>query len=229
VTYVSQFEDGLWVTLEIFFGAALLGIVLSIVVGGARLSPRGSVRRAAWVYVEFLRGISALVLLFWIFYALPALGLRLSPRVAGVVALGMYISAYGAEVVRSAIVAVPASQTEACVALHFSPWQRYARVIAPQAFAIALPSGGNLGIELLKGTSLVSLITLGDLTFHVQILKAALGHTTVLFLTLLAIYFVLGLCITTTTRLLERWATRHLRTSTGRRATLPAAEVRTPL
>jgi ABC-type amino acid transport system permease subunit len=63
---------------------------------------------------------------------------------------------------------------------------------------------------------LVSLVTLGDLTFHVQILKASIGHSTGLFTALLAIYFVLGLFITTATRLLERWATRHLRVTPRR-------------
>src|SRR5690606_3067203 len=118
------------------------------------------------VYVEFARGVSAIILLFWMFFALPPLlGVNFTPLIAGVLALGINMGAYGAEVVRGGIQAVPVGQTEAGIALNMTERQRLTQVILPQAVPVILPPFGNLMIEILKGTALVSLITLSDLAF----------------------------------------------------------------
>lgn len=208
--YAPQLAEGLKITLEVTVLAALLGLILSVVVGAARRSSIAAVRAVARVYVEFFRGTSALVQLFWIFFALPAFGISLTPLQAGVIGLALNASAYGAEVVRAAVGAVPRTQTEAALALHMSAWHRYRYVLAPQAAAVALPPFGNLLIELLKNTSLVSLVTLSDLTFKAQTLRAATGHTELLFTTLLVTYFVVATILLTLMRLLERHLARHM-------------------
>jgi polar amino acid transport system permease protein len=215
--YIPQLADGLVVTLQVTALGAVLTLVLSVLVGSARLSPSRPVRVAGRIYVEFFRGTSVIVQLFWIFYALPVLGVRLSPLDSGVVALGLNTSAYGAEVVRAVVVALPRSQIDAAMSLHFSALQRYRYVLGPQALITALPPMGNLMIELLKNSSLVSLVTLADITFKAQSLRAATGHTAELFVMVLIAYFVIALVITGMMRGAERYATRHLRASSPTR------------
>src|SRR5690606_21692695 len=120
------------------------------------------------VYIEIFRGTSLLVQIFWIFYVLPLFGLTLDKFIAGFIAVGMDLGAYGAEVVRGAIQAVPKGQHEAARAINMAPWTRMRRIILPQALLIMLPPWGNLLIELLKGTALVALIAVTDLMFEAK-------------------------------------------------------------
>ncbi|MGA7280454.1 MAG: ectoine/hydroxyectoine ABC transporter permease subunit EhuC [Acidimicrobiia bacterium] len=169
----SNLLRGTVVTIQVLLGSIALGTIMSLVFGVARLSVKRWVRSAALVYIEFARGISAIILLFWIFFALPILfGLpSMPPMLAGILALGLNMGAYGAEIVRGAIQAVPKGQTEATIALNMSASQRLRHVVLPQAIPIILPPYGNLSIEVLKGTALVSLITLSDLAFETQKLR----------------------------------------------------------
>lgn len=204
--FLPTLLEGAWVTLKITAGAAVLGLVCAFAGGLAGVSGNTAARAASRVYVEFFRGTSALVQLFWLFFALPLVGIRFEPLFAGIVALGLNIGSYGSEVVRGAIQAVPRSQYEATVALNMTGYRRMRSAILPQALVGMLPPFGNLMIELLKGTSLVSLITLSDLTFRAQILRQTTGETATIFLVVLAIYFVMAYCITLGMRWLERRA-----------------------
>ena len=195
---------GLLVTLELAVAGALLAIVVSVLAGLGRISHRAPVRWMARSYIELFRGTSALVQLFWVFFALPMFGVDLGPRMAGIVVLGLNTGAYGAEVVRGAINAIPVGQYEASTALNLTARQRTWRVILPQAFVAMLPPFGNLLIELLKNTALVSLITISDLTFVGQQLRAETLRTVEIFGLILAIYFVVALCLTMLIRRLER-------------------------
>lgn len=195
--------EGLVVTLQVLVGSFLLGTLLSLIFGIGRLSDRAWVRRLSSVYVEFARGASAIILLFWMFYALPILfGIRgWSAMTAGILALGINMGAYGAEIVRGAVKSVPKGQSEAATALNLSNTQRLRHIVLPQAVPVILPPFGNLTIEIMKGTSLVSLITLSDLAFEVQKLRvnsvviSDSATTPVLYLNVLAIYFLLAFLI----------------------------------
>lgn len=210
----ARLWEGTVVTLQVFGAATVLGTVLSLIFGVARLSNRRSVRALASVYVEFARGISAIILLFWTFLALPQLlGIRLSPFLAGVLALGANMGAYGAEVVRGGILAVPKGQTEATIALNMTDVQRLRHVVLPQAIPVILPPFGNLTIEILKGTALVFLIALSDLLFEIDKLRTnavVIGgaSTPVLFLNGLVIYFVIAQVLSTIFGWLERRVNR---------------------
>lgn len=197
--------QGAAVTLQVTALSMVVAFVLSFAAGFARLSRIKSIRIASSVYVEVFRGTSLLVQLFWLFFALPLLGIELTALVAGVMALGLNYGAYGSEVVRSAILAIPKGQTEASIALNMSPWLRMRRVILPQALAIMLPSFGNLAIELLKGTSLISLITMADLTYQGMILRTFdSSRTFEIFGLILVMYFVMAYPLTLFMRWLER-------------------------
>lgn len=202
--------DGAGVTISVWFLAALLAVPVAIVAGAARLSRLPLVRMLAGVYIEFFRGTSALVQLFFLFFVLPFFGLPLSPFAAGVLALGLNEGSYGAEVVRGALQAVPKGQREAATVLGMSRWARFRRVIFPQALVLILPPAGNLAIDLLKLTSLVSLVTLSDITFEGQQLRLSAGDPLAVFGVLLVIYFVLATLIAAGFRVLERRARRGL-------------------
>jgi len=197
--------QGAVTTLKVTVLSMGVAFLLSFVAGFARLSRRKSIRLVSSVYVEVFRGTSLIVQLFWLFYALPLLGIELTALAAGVAALGLNYGAYGSEIVRSAILAVPKGQTEAAIALNMSPMLRMRRVILPQAMVIMLPSFSNLAIELLKGTSLVSLITMADLTYQGMILRTFdASRTFEIFGLILLLYFVMAYPLTLMMRWLER-------------------------
>lgn len=192
--------NGTWVTIQVLLGSIALGAFMSLIMGVARLSVRRWIRQGALVYIEFARGISAIILLFWIFFALPILfGMgSMPPMLAGILALGLNMGAYGAEIVRGAIQSVPKGQTEATIALNMTDRQRLRHVVLPQAIPIILPPFGNLTIEILKGTALVSLITLSDLAFEAQkirinnVISSDPVATPILYLNVLVIYLILA-------------------------------------
>jgi polar amino acid transport system permease protein len=193
------------VTIELTLGAAVLGVVVSFAAGLARLSSRRMFRLLAGFYIEVFRGSSALVQLFSWYYVLPLLGVTLSALPTGVLALGLNVGAYGAEVVRGAIIAVDPRQREAAIVLGMSPGLAMRRIILPQAFYGMLPPFGNLAIELLKGTALVSLIGLTDLTFAGnQIVQLKYDLTTEVYLIILVAYLVLAQPLAFLTKWLER-------------------------
>ena len=191
--------DGAWVTLQILFYAFVLGVVLSLIFGVARLSDREWVRGGALVYVEVARGISSIVLLFVIAIAVPIL-LDVEQRslvMLASIALGLNMGGYGAEIVRGSIQAIPRGQTEASIALNLSSTQRLRHVVLPQAMRIILPPMGNLTIEILKGTALVSLVGLRDIMratdiINNQRLTGSTADITVVFVNTLVIYFILA-------------------------------------
>jgi polar amino acid transport system permease protein len=206
--------DGALITIQILVYSFVLGVVLSLIFGVARLSEREWVRGAAFGYVEFARGISSIVLLFIIAIAIPILfdiG-QASLILLASIALGLNMGGYGAEIVRGAIQSIPKGQTEATIALNLTPTQRLRYVILPQAMRIILPPMGNLTIEILKGTALVSLIGVTDLLQSTRNVRqqqvaagaASTGDLTVLYLNTLVIYFVLAQVVATIFRYFER-------------------------
>lgn len=200
--------DGLRVTLRLTLGGALIGAVCAIAAGFGRMSPFVGWRWLATAYIEVFRGTSVLVQLFWFFFALPRLGVQMTAETAGVLALGLNAGAYGAEVVRGALLGVPRGQVEAATALGYSPRQIRWRIVFPQAARAMLPPAGNLMIELLKNSALASMITLSDLTYQGQVLRASTLRTTEIFLLILVMYFALAQLIAYGVRRLER-SLRH--------------------
>ena len=165
ITYGPKFSSAAITTAQIFVYSSLLAVIISIIFGIMRLSKNIIIQVLATIYIEFYRGTSLIIQMFWIYYVLPLFGLPLPALLAGVLALGMNFGAYGAEVLRAGILAVPKGQWEGALALNFSKAKRMQRIIIPQIYPIILPPAANLAVELLKGTALVSLITIVDLMF----------------------------------------------------------------
>ena len=198
--------QGTLVTIEIAVCSTLLAIAMAFAGTAARLAPWAPLRWIGNVYVEVFRGTSLLVQLFWFFFVLPLppFRLELAPFTVAIAGLGLHYGAYGSEILRGALRSVPGGQFEAALALNLSPLARMRRIILPQAMISALPPATNLMIELLKGTSLVSLITLSDLTFRARQLDEATFKTAQIFALTLVIYFVLAQILVTLMRHFER-------------------------
>lgn len=198
-----RFQEGIVTTISLTLGGAALAFVMALVLGVAAGSRHVVVRGLTRTVVEFFRGTSLLVQLFWLFFVLPLLGYELDPMFCGILALGLNYGAYAAEVVRGSLAAVPAPQWEAAVALNFSPWQRMYRVVFPQAWVQMIPPLNNLLIQLLKGSALASFILLQDLTFHIGELRRTTGDTVFAFGVGLILYFVIAYVLTLLMNLLE--------------------------
>lgn len=157
------FPAGLWVTIQVALQAIALGVAVGTLVGLGLLYGPAIVRWLLRVYVDIIRGLPLLVTIFAIFYGLPMLRILL-PRTSSVVlALGLFAAAHMAEIVRGAVSSIPRGQMEAAKAIGLVFWQRMGYVILPQATRRALPPSINLSVELIKGTSLVSLVGVADL------------------------------------------------------------------
>lgn len=201
---------GALVTIEATGLSAVVALVIAFVAGLARLSPRAWIRTLTAIYVEIFRGTSALVQIFYFFFVLPLAGIDLSPMTAGVLALGLNFGAYGSEVVRAAVLNVPRGQHEAAVALNFTPGLALRRIVLPQAFVAMLPPFGNLLIDLMKATSLLSLVTISDLTFAGKLMVQSRGHITETYSLILLIYLILSLVLGRIMRAAEKRASRGL-------------------
>lgn len=155
--------NGLWVTLKISFFAAILTFIIGIVIALMKLSSYQFMKDIATVYITVIRGTPLLVQIF-LFYFIVANIFELERFVAGVLALGIFFGAYMAEILRGAIQSIDKGQLEAANSLGISNFQAMRHIILPQAFKRALPTLVGEMIALVKDSSLVSVISITDLT-----------------------------------------------------------------
>lgn len=200
---IGRLFEGALYTLYLTLGGAALGLVFAFAAGLARVADSRVLGGIGFVYIEFFRGAAVIVLAFWFVYALPSLGWQLAPLWAGVLALALNIGAYGAEVVRGAIKAVPAAQLEAATALNFSRGQRMWRVVLPQAFVAMVPPFTNNLIELLKASAVVSVVSIPELTLNGQLVRNGTQQSALVFGGLLIGYGVIALVFIVLMRVVE--------------------------
>jgi polar amino acid transport system permease protein/polar amino acid transport system substrate-binding protein len=154
-------------------------------------------------FIEVIRGTPLLIQLFIIFYGLPSIGIRFSPLWAAVIGLGLNYAAYEAENYRAGIQSIPRGQLDAAMALGLTRVQTIRKIILPQAIRLVIPPVTNDFIALLKDSSLVSVITMVELTkMYGQLAATNYDYIGIGLLTA-AIYFVLGLPIARLSRALE--------------------------
>ena len=202
--------EGALVTIEITIGSAILAVITAFIAAIAKMYGPLPIRWLAVSYIEVFRGTSALVQLFWLFFVLPHFGVTLEPMPVAILALGLNVGAYGAEVVRGALASVPRGQWEAATALNMSRATALRRIIIPQAFVRMIPPWGNLFIELLKATSLVSLITIADLAFKAQQMNQTTFRTIEIFTIVLVFYLAIASVITVVMHAVEERAAAGL-------------------
>jgi polar amino acid transport system permease protein len=195
--YWPQLLAGALVTLEVAFSACALGLALGLAGGMASLSRRRWVSGAARLFSFVLRGVPEFVILLVCFFALTGFlfrvtggAVQVSPFLASVVALGTTFAAYASEAFRGAFASVPHGQMEAAAALGLSRTDAFRRIRLPLALRLAVPSLSNQWQALLKDTSLVSVIGLGDLMRRADTGGQATDRPFDFFLAAAAIYFV---------------------------------------
>ncbi len=201
--YLGPLLKGAQVTVMISLASIALGTVVAFAAGIARISANPILSGTAFVYIALFRGTPLLVQLFWFYYALPLIGISFDPITTGIMTLSLLTGAFGAEIVRGALLAVPTSQHEAARALNFSSRYTLWHISMPQAIVEMMPAFGNLAVQNLKDTALVSLISIADLTFQAQSLRnITLDSATVYTLTLVG-YFAIALCLMFIMRYIE--------------------------
>jgi polar amino acid transport system substrate-binding protein len=196
------FLQGTLVTLGLSFASFTLAIPLGLGLALGRMS-RGAVRWASAAYVEVLRGTPLLLQLYVLYFALAPL-VRLGPVTAAILGLALNYAAYEAEIHRGALLAVPRGQIEAARALGLTRWQALRHVTIPQAFRVALPPMTNDFVALLKDSSLVSVITVVELTKRMTIAAVDLRGWLVPGIACGALYFAISYPLARLAQRLER-------------------------
>jgi polar amino acid transport system substrate-binding protein len=206
-----------WITVELTVLSMLVAVVVGLVVAVCRLYAPQPLRWLALGYVEFFRGVPVLLLLYFLYFGLPAIGqvlhwdvaLRWSPFVTAVIGLGLNYAAYEAEIYRAAITAIPQSQWEAAASLGLTRRQTFRYIILPQAVRIILPPSTTDFIALFKDTSLAGTITVVELSKQYQILSTSGADYTALVeigLATASLYLLMAIPLGYLSRWLEaRW------------------------
>ncbi len=206
--YSTGEVGGLLLTLEIGLLSIVLSTVLGAVVGAMRHSSLRILYVPAAVYIEILRNVPLLILVFWAYFVPPYFGIQTSKFLSVLVALTLFTSAYIAEIVRGGIRAIPPGTTDAARALGLSWMQSQLRIVLPIAFYNMIPALSGRYVVAIKNTSLAFLIGLSDLTeVGKQISNLLMTSPVEVYATLMLIYFVVNALLSQGMRLLEnrRW------------------------
>jgi polar amino acid transport system substrate-binding protein len=201
-------------TLGLSVASMALAILLGVILAFSRIYGGAPLRALSMAYVEFFRGTPLLIQLTMIYFGLPEIGLTLHPFVAGFLALGLNYAAAEAENYRAGILSLPAGQMDAARVLGLSRLQALRYVVAPQALRIALPPTTNDFIALLKDSSLVSIVTLTELTKAYGNLANSMRDHLGLGVLVAVWYLIIGLPFARLSRYLEARLGSHLRAAT---------------
>jgi His/Glu/Gln/Arg/opine family amino acid ABC transporter permease subunit len=201
--YLGYLLEGAGVTLELCFASMALGIAFGVisavlVIAGGRIA-----REIIHIYVSVCRGVPLIVILLFVYFTLPEIGLRLPAFWAGVVGLSVNLGAYLSEVFRAAILAVDAGQTQAGLSLGMHRFQIYRKIILPQAAIIAVPTVGGYFISLLKDCALVSFISVDELLRHGTYIISATFRSMETYMLVGAIYYAMSVIAARAVRELE--------------------------
>jgi polar amino acid transport system permease protein len=189
-------------SLIAFAGGALVGLPIALM----RVSPNNALRMAAGGYIQLIQGTPLLILLFLTYFGLGILGYKLAPLVAAGLALTLYAAAFLGEIWRGCIEAVPRTQWEASDCLGLDRFQQYAYVILPQAFKMAIPPTVGFMVQIVKNTSLASVVGFVELARAGQIVNNSTFEPFIIFCIVAAIYFAMCYPLSLASRFLERRA-----------------------
>jgi len=191
LNYWHLFVTGAWVTIWTSTVAFAIGLVLGTLFALARRSRFRVLRLIGTVYVEILRNTPALVQIFIAYFGFASLGFRLPALLAGITALGVNAGAYLAEIIRAGIASVPPGQLEAARTLGLSPVQTFFSVVLPQATRTVFPPVVNQYVETILGSSLLSAISVQELTAEARIVNSITYETLAIFAFAMIFYLIL--------------------------------------
>ncbi len=204
ISFLPMFAKAAWTTIIVSLFSMIMAMSLGLILAIIRIYT--PFKFIAVAYIEIIRGTPLLVQLLLIFYGLPNIGIRLDPFVAGVIGLGLNYAAFEAENYRAGLLSVPRSQYEAAKALGMTQWQALRYVILPQSVRLVIPPVTNDFISLLKDSSLVSMITIVDLTQQYNLLATTYYDYFGIGIQVALIYFIIGIPFV----MLSRWAERKI-------------------
>jgi len=200
---------GFLITIKATAAGSVLALVLGLVLALCAYAPLSVVRRVAFALTELLRRTPLLVHLYILFFALPELGITLSPLTAGIAALGLHTGSYMSAVYQAGISAVPVGQWEAARALQYSRTDLWARIVLPQAIPIMIPALGNYILLMFKESAILSVIAVPE----AMQTALSLGNKTYRYLEAVTVVGFLYLAISLPVAAALRWLERRYVTS----------------
>lgn len=192
-------------TAMAFVGGGILGFLVAL----GRIAPSRAVRLATASYVQLIQGTPLLVIMFIIYFGLPTLGFSITPLFAAGISLTIYVSAYLGEIWRGCLESVPKAQWEAAECLALSRVQRMFKVILPQAIRIATPPTVGFSVQIVKNTSLASVVGFVELTRAGQLINNSIFEPFLIYLVVAALYFCLCFPLSAFSQRLERMGPRR--------------------
>ncbi|WP_192247052.1 amino acid ABC transporter permease [Mesorhizobium silamurunense] len=204
--HFDKLSGGLLLSLELALISIAIGIVIGLVLAVWYVSAGRVVRGVIAAYVEFIRNVPLILLVYLVFYGLPTvIDVAYSAQTSFVATLALYSGAYLVEVFRSGLEAVPRGQIDAGKAIGLTPWQRLIHVRLPTMMRITLPALSNTFISLFKDTSVASVISVPELTYGAQWINFNTFRIVEVYLVVTAMYLVTGYVLLFALRLVERW------------------------
>jgi len=226
VEYGPLILEGFGLTVLISLVSFVLAMCIALVVAVAAVSENRIARLFATVYVEAARNLPLLLIVWFLYYVFPFWGIRLPAWVVGIVSISLYAGAYLSEVIRGAIRSVPKGQLESARAMGMSQGQAMRRIIFPQMLGYAIPPGTSQTISLIKETSILSTITVPEMTYNAQVVTGITFSPFEVFLMIAVLYWGFTSLVDVLGLWLERIAQPHLRRP--RQTPTAAAEVVVP-
>ena len=220
--YLPRFLDGVRITVEVSILGFALGMAIGLLGAATRQSRITPLRALVAAYVEIIRNTPTLVQIFLIYFGLPTIGLNLSNYWAGVIALGVSGGGYFIEIIRAGFDAIPRGQREAARTLGLSSSATYFQVLLPQAVRTVYPPIIGQFIQMILGSSMLSIVGVQELTGESQLINAATYRTIPTFLIALVLYLVLTNVVSLLSGALGRVMFRAPLTAHEQRATRPA-------
>lgn len=196
-------QGALW-TAVLSILALVFGGLAGAVIALSRISPSASIRFVALFYVQLVQGTPLLIILFLIYFGFPAIAFEVSSLAAAVIAMTIYVSAYMGEIWRGALQSVPREQWEAAECLAFSRAQRMAYIILPQAIKIATPPTVGFMVQIVKNTSLVSVVGFVELARAAQLVNNSIFQPFIIYQFVAVLYFLMCFPLSMWSRRLER-------------------------
>lgn len=166
--FIEGFGNTIWVSLMALVGSLILGAIIAVM----RISPVRILNIVGTAYVEFIRNIPLLIVVFFFFLGLPSLGVPIDGFTSGTLGLIVYTAAFIAEAIRAGIQAVPIGHSEAARSSGLSYLQTMRHIVLPQAIKIVLPAVGNQMINLIKNTSILTIVAGFDLMYQADLISA---------------------------------------------------------
>lgn len=204
IEFLPLLAQGLKLTILVTLGTIVCSTLLGLVWALMRISDIRILKWISIIAINVIRGIPIIVVLFFVYFVLPDMGISLSALQAGIIGLSISYSAYHAENFRAGIEAIDRGQVEAAQSMGMGWWLMMRRVLLPQALKIALPSYGNMVVSTLKDSSQASTITVAELALKGKLIASSTFQSGIVFALVAAIYLLMSIPLTMLVAHLEK-------------------------